>query len=856
MVFRKTPRHILSTLIPIVLSFALISTLQAQDTVTNSVVPDLSIELKPRRPEWSHKIIATHDNGSPHKVLLSEKTSGKNGTLVPVKLLEYYSEGSLKLETDLDQAALPHGASIGFFEDGQVLSIATYHHGKNVGLYQEFFPSGKAHILQEWKDGLLEGVRKVFNENETLVEDEHFLRGLKHGESKTFFADGGLKKSSAFYVHGHLEGKKSEWYENGSIASIKHYVQGMLQSVESYFETGKIQEQQSFFRSVPNGEHTRYHPNGIKAYSVHYVQGKKNGLESTYSDKGEVLAEGNWKQGVPYGRHFVKDINGTLRYVAVYSELGKLEEPIKEYTAQGALFSEYDPNVGTYKEWYTSGKMKREFNYLTGKKSENCFDGEQKEYYPNGKLFIQTFFSKGLENGEHKEWYEDGKPLCHFQFKNGLKDGKCQSFYPNGHLEEEALYSKGIIEGVHTLWYENGQKQEETTWKEQKLDGKHFVWANDGKLQLQESFVKGVPHGECKEWYPNGKLMREVSFVSGKKDGREAHYFENGKQALLANYVQGALDGDFLSFFEDAKPHEIYHYIKGKPDGEWTEYFPNTAGKTRQIVKTLQCFKDGALHGEQKRFWENGQLQVNLSYDAGVLHGRKALFSEDGLRLFDATYVKGSLQGKVYDRRQNGMEMTQNYKDNLLHGEYIVYYPQRPKATASKVKAYEAKYVEGKLDGEVIEYSESGAKKMSSFYKDGKRDGVASCYTPEGQVTMTAEFKDGKQHGAMVYYFSNGNVSKRMQFATDLQEGEEVAFFENGQKASIAHYKKGKLHGLSQEWNAQGILLFEAEFKDGLKNGKFNKYYETGKLHIEQNFANDVLTSKKVYDEKGFVGIR
>ena len=52
---------------------------------------------------------------------------------------------------------------------------------------------------------------------------------------------------------------------------------------------------------------------------------------------------------------------------------------------------------------------KREFRIVNGK-----LDGELKEWWPNGKLWVHCTFKNGLLNGEYKEWSEDGKLIIAF----------------------------------------------------------------------------------------------------------------------------------------------------------------------------------------------------------------------------------------------------------------------------------------------------------------------------------------------------------------------------------------------------------------------------------------------------------
>ena len=234
-----------------------------------------------------------------------------------------------------------------------------------------------------------------------------------------------------------------------------------------------------------------------------------------------------------------------------------------------------------------------------------------------------------------------------------------------------------------------------------------------------------------------------------------------------------------------------------------------------------------------------------MSYDKGLLHGKKTIYTQKAEKCFEATYEKGKLQGKLFEKRADGFEVQQTFKDSQLNGECIVFYPAGP---AGKIMAYQANYTAGLLDGEVTEYTQTGTKKSISFYKKGLRSGLQSYFDDEGKLDVTAEFQDGKQHGPMKNFFPDGKVAKLANFSNNMQQGEEICYFPSGQKGSIKHYKDGKLHGLSSEWNEKGVLVFEGEFQNGLKNGKFNKYSDTGEPIVLQTFSQDILVTKKSFN--------
>jgi antitoxin component YwqK of YwqJK toxin-antitoxin module len=62
---------------------------------------------------------------------------------------------------------------------------------------------------------------------------------------------------------------------------------------------------------------------------------------------------------------------------------------------------------------------KREFTVVNGK-----LEGEFKDWWENGQLFVQSFYKDGKEHGEYKRWYSNGQPWAHCTYKDGKRTYK------------------------------------------------------------------------------------------------------------------------------------------------------------------------------------------------------------------------------------------------------------------------------------------------------------------------------------------------------------------------------------------------------------------------------------------------
>lgn len=98
---------------------------------------------------------------------------------------------------------------------------------------------------------------------------------------------------------------------------------------------------------------------------------------------------------------------------------------------------------------------------------------------------------------------------------------------------------------------------------------------------------------------------------------------------------------------------ETLYYPNGRPyctaKKERKEYFY----ENRQL-KTLECYREGRLHGEVLLYWPNGQLKRSCFFEMGVRHGMDQMWSETGQLLDEGRYEKGKPIGLHCRYHKNG----------------------------------------------------------------------------------------------------------------------------------------------------------------------------------------------------------
>ena len=835
-------------------------------TVQEDTVAPVARELKARQPNWRPDIVRSFSDGLPETILFYQPSS--EGKELPAKQVDFLNNSQIIGDTDLTalseddpiakelgKTVVPHGVSVAYYPSGVLKKLAYYDRGRLHGPIKTFFPNGQEETVVVVNQGKQQGKMITYFESGAKEEESFYKNGQLQGDLIRYSAKG-TRTFLMPYEQGVVDGAAYEWYESGALKSTKRFAKGVLQgdlhnpAMIAYYEDHTVQELQDFRFGQPAGMHYKYHPSGKESYRVLYENGKQQGTEQFFGEDGAVVGQGEYWDGVPVGEHTMKYANGALERVAKYDAKGALKEPVVEYYENGNKRAEYfridDHYEGAYREWYSNGASKCEYEYKNG-----VLNGEQREYYESESkgvespaLQLRCHFVQGIRHGLHEEWFLDGKPAAHMNMANGKKEGVSTLWYSSGQKKQEGAFSPQGFEGPQTEWYENGNMRSYIECLNGKKEGWEREWNEAGVLVSEVQNVNDLPDGLVKTWYDNGQLKQQCAYNQGKRSGLEFSLYSDGQKQSEAIYKNDSLDGDLTAWHENGQVRIVQHFANGSPRGEHFEYYPSASpSELQQICRQLTYNANGKLEGPQKTFFENGRIEVLITYENGVLNGVKSLWNDMGVLLEEARYSKGVLEGQFFQRTPQGQEVVYHYHNNRREGLHQVFYPHEEEG--ERVKALEANYVDDLPEGELSEFSEDGSKVASTFYQHGLKEGVSSLYAPDGKLVMTVRFKKDIRDGIAVQYYPNSKIARQVMFVNGLKEGDEKSYHENGEPASVVSYKNDKQHGLSLEWNERGILVFEGEFQEGIRHGKFNKYDDNGKPVLLQTFYEDRLNGVK-----------
>jgi len=143
-------------------------------------------------------------------------------------------------------------AGKGFAADA-VAEEGDYEAGKKVGIWKQYYPSGKIKSEVEFKNGRPSGTFKNFYENGQVEEEGTWKNNSYQGSFKRYYENGVVAQEKNFNASGKTDGKVIYRYPNGK--------------TELEFESTNGQE---------NGELVRYYPNGNVKEKMNFDGGKVN----------------------------------------------------------------------------------------------------------------------------------------------------------------------------------------------------------------------------------------------------------------------------------------------------------------------------------------------------------------------------------------------------------------------------------------------------------------------------------------------------------------------------------------------------------------------------------------------------
>lgn len=248
----------------------------------------------------------------------------------------------------------------------------------------EYFPNGDLVFEKEYKNGIQEGITRIYSNS-----------------------NGGLEEQM-FYKNGKLHGKYSKYdIYTGTLLLEKNYKNGVQIGVDRKMLTKPEKY---------DAEKRRQVELGIARRKVFFEEDRTTLLngEKTFHRTYDIIVE-NYKNGKKNG-------------------------PSKVYTKEKVLdtLTHYKDNVreGQYISYFENGKIFSLCTYVDG-----LIEGKYIFYHENGKLLEERYYKKGKINGVVTSYWENGNLKSTVENKDGRKHGIAKYYRSDGSFEGELKYN-------------------------------------------------------------------------------------------------------------------------------------------------------------------------------------------------------------------------------------------------------------------------------------------------------------------------------------------------------------------------------------------------------------------------------
>jgi len=200
---------------------------------------------------------------------------------------------------------------------------------------------------------------------------------------------------------------------------------------------------------------------------------------------------------------------------------------------------------------------------------------------------------------------------------------------------------------------------------------------------------------------------------------------------------------------------------QGRKQGPWSKTYPGS----RFFIYKGQ-FVDDLPTGIFYYYYPSGKKQAIIDHGARAERSVATYFSEEGKKMSYGIFRNQKKDSVwVYYSQIGTVSYTESYKDGLLDGPTTVYY--FPESKNSKVQPVSSitNFSKGLLNGDYIEYFDTGELEIKGKYLEGEKDGVWEQYHTNGKVMSQSRYKKGIRHGYQYAYDPNGKkISEQYYF--------------------------------------------------------------------------------------------
>jgi uncharacterized protein len=201
---------------------------------------------------------------------------GANGNF---SKLEVYSKG------------MRDGIYIEIDQRGYLVSEMYYKNNLLDGTAKKFFYGTNPASVIEYKEGKMNGKKKVYYENAAgkLTEESSYTNDIKDGPSN-FFSSIGDPIAEYMYRNGLLEGIQKTYYPGKKLMNEQEYLHNIEQGLyKEYYENGSVKMEGKYENGLKSGKWSEFGEDGKLKADGMYVNDQKEGKWAEYDATGKAI---------------------------------------------------------------------------------------------------------------------------------------------------------------------------------------------------------------------------------------------------------------------------------------------------------------------------------------------------------------------------------------------------------------------------------------------------------------------------------------------------------------------------------------------------------------------------------------
>lgn len=460
----------------------------------------------------------------------AQESSAQNLQNGPVKF--YHSNGKVSSEGNMLNGK-PDGYWKTYYENGILKSEGNRKNFQLDSIWKFYSQEGIVVSEFMYVEGKKNGTKKTYSsETQKLLSEEAYKNDVKEGPSY-YFKEGFIHKVIPF-SKGKEEGEGREFSKDSLVLTITTYKNGYVTREEKINRKDKFGNKQGNWKT--------FYPNNMVHTECKYTDDKLDGYYKEYGLDGNLIKTEKYEYGV-----LKKNV----------AELVKLDVK-NDFFESGKLKSS-----GTYKDGIAEG-VTRFYN------EEGAIVNSK--VYKDGELIGEGVYDeKGYQQGKWKEYYVSGELKAEGEYIDGRRNGDWVFYHQNGKVEQKGKFLKGAKPSGKWLWfYESGNLLREETFLNGMEEGTMTEYNDSGRVITQGAYVDGEKEGAWKS--EDGDVREEGSYKNGQKDGEWKIVFLNGKPAFEGKYIDGNPDGKHTYYFDNGKVREEGNYAVGRKEDNWKYY--------------------------------------------------------------------------------------------------------------------------------------------------------------------------------------------------------------------------------------------------------------------------------------------